>query len=371
MQSKHDPSALVSRNSPLPNTRNTKYLSPLKKYRIGIVGATGAVGQEIIRLLEKREFPVTEARLLASARSAGREIQACGNLEIVQETTADSFKGLDIAIFSAGSQNSLQFAELARRQGCVVIDNSSAFRMDADVPLIIPEINADEIEKHRGIIANPNCSTAVALMGLHPLHKRFGLKRFIASTYQAVSGAGAAGAEELDQQARAALGVEKTEPKSDSIFPHAIAYNLIPHIDDFREDGYTKEELKMRNESRKILDLPSLKISCTCVRVPVYRAHSISINAEFESAVNVPDARDALENSPGVELWDLPNAQRYPMPIDYTEKEACGVGRIRVDHALKNGLALWVVGDQLWKGAALNALQIAEVLIERKCLRFM
>ncbi len=219
----------------------------MKKYRIGIVGATGAVGQEIIRLLEKREFPVAEARLLASARSAGREIQACGNLEIVQETTADSFKGLDIAIFSAGSQNSLQFAEVARRQGCVVIDNSSAFRMDADVPLIIPEINADEIEKHRGIIANPNCSTAVALMGLHPLHKRFGLKRFIASTYQAVSGAGAAGAEELDQQTRAVLGEDKTEPKSDSIFPHAIAYNLIPHIDDFREDGYTKEELKMRN----------------------------------------------------------------------------------------------------------------------------
>ena len=338
--------------------------------RIGIVGARVPLAKND-SLARKREFPVAEARLLASARSAGREIQACGNLEIVQETTADSFKGLDIAIFSAGSQNSLQFAEVARRQGCVVIDNSSAFRMDADVPLIIPEINADEIEKHRGIIANPNCSTAVALMGLHPLHKRFGLKRFIASTYQAVSGAGAAGAEELDQQTRAMLGEDKTEPKSDSIFPHAIAYNLIPHIDDFREDGYTKEELKMRNESRKILDLPSLKISCTCVRVPVYRAHSISINAEFESAVNVPDARDALENSPGVELWDLPNALRYPMPIDYTEKEACGVGRIRVDHALKNGLALWVVGDQLWKGAALNALQIAEVLIERKCLRFM
>ncbi len=343
----------------------------MKKYRIGIVGATGAVGQEIIHLLEKREFPIAEARLLASARSAGREIQACGNLEVVRETTPESFTGLDIAIFSAGSQNSIQFAEIARRQGCVVIDNSSAFRMDAEVPLIIPEINGDEVEKHQGIIANPNCSTAVALMGLHPLHKRFGLKRFIASTYQAVSGAGAAGVEELDQQTRTALGEESSEPKGDSIFPHPIAYNLIPHIDDFREDGYTKEELKMRNESRKILNLPSLEISCTCVRVPVNRAHSISINAEFESTVNVPDARDALEGSPGIELWDLPNAKRYPMPINYTEKEACGIGRLRVDHALKNGLALWVVGDQLWKGAALNALQIAEVLVERKCLRFM
>lgn len=343
----------------------------MKKYRIGIVGATGAVGQEIIHLLEKREFPVAEARLLASARSAGREIQACGNLETVRETTPEAFDGLDIAIFSAGSQSSLQFAEVARRKGCVVIDNSSAFRMDKDVPLIVPEINGDILESHRGLIANPNCSTAVALMGLYPLHKRFGLKRFIASTYQAVSGAGAAGITELDEQTKAVLAGDSKQPDTESIFPHPIAYNLIPHIDDFREDGYTKEELKMKNESRKILKQPELKVSCTCVRVPVHRAHAISINAEFEAPVNVPDARTALEDFSGVELWDLPNALRYPMPVNYAEKEICGVGRVRVDHALKHGLAMWVVGDQLWKGAALNALQIAEVLVERKCLRFM
>ena len=341
----------------------------MKKYKIGIVGATGAVGQEIINLLEKREFPVSEARLLASSRSAGREIQACGNLEVVSETTPDSFKGLDIAIFSAGSQHTEIFADSASKNNCVVIDNSSAFRMEENVPLVIPEINGDELESHRGIISNPNCSTAVALMSLFPLHKRFGLKRFFASTYQAVSGAGAEGVAELDEQVKEKLSGQTGEPNDDPVFQHQIAFNLIPHIDSFREDGYTKEELKMRNETRKILQNPSIQVSCTCVRVPVYRAHSISINAEFDSPVNVPDARTALENFEGVELWDLPNALRYPMPIDYSEKEVCGVGRLRLDHGFKNGLALWAVGDQLWKGAALNAVQIAEELIKRKCLK--
>ena len=341
----------------------------MKKYKIGIVGATGAVGQEIINLLEKREFPVSEARLLASSRSAGREIQACGNLEVVSETTPDSFKGLDIAIFSAGSQNTEIFADSASKNNCVVIDNSSAFRMEENVPLVIPEINGDELESHRGIISNPNCSTAVALMSLFPLHKRFGLKRFFASTYQAVSGAGAEGVAELDEQVKEKLSGQTGEPNDDPVFQHQIAFNLIPHIDSFREDGYTKEELKMRNETRKILQNPSIQVSCTCVRVPVYRAHSISINAEFDSPVNVPDARTALENFEGVELWDLPNALRYPMPVDYSEKEVCGVGRLRLDHGFKNGLALWAVGDQLWKGAALNAVQIAEELIKRKCLK--
>ncbi len=343
----------------------------MKKYRIGIVGATGAVGQEIIHLLEKREFPVAEARLLASSRSAGREIQACGNLEVVKETNADSFKNLDIAIFSAGSQNTVTYTKAARQSDCVVIDNSSAFRMDKDVPLVIPEINGDALESHKGIIANPNCSTAVALMGLYPLHKRFGLKRFFASTYQAVSGAGAEGVTELENQVKNQISNEPspTDPSAETIFQHPIAFNLIPHIDDFREDGYTKEELKMRNETRKILNIPSIQVSCTCVRVPVLRAHSISINAEFDSPVNVPDARTTLENFEGVELWDLPNALRYPMPINYSEKELCGVGRLRLDHGFSNGLAFWVVGDQLWKGAALNAVQIAEELIARKCLK--
>jgi len=312
---------------------------------------------------------VAEARLLASSRSAGLEMDACGNREKIIETTPDSFKGLDMAIFSSGSDISIKYAEDARKQGCVVIDNSSAFRMDSQVPLVIPEINLSDLEDHKGIIANPNCSTAVTLMGLYPLHKRFGLKRLITSTYQAVSGAGAAGLttllNELDEN-------PTSEPNNqDSPFPYPIAYNLIPHIDDFRDDGYTKEELKMRNESRKILGLPKLPVSCTCVRVPVKRAHSISINAEFQTSVNVPDARKAIENFAGAELWDIPNSGRYPMPLGYAEKEDCGVGRLRIDHALPNGLAFWVVGDQLWKGAALNAIQIAESLVERQWLKFV
>lgn len=312
---------------------------------------------------------MAEARLLASSRSAGLEMDACGNREKIIETNADSFKGLDMAIFSSGSDISSKYAEDARRQGCVVIDNSSAFRMDPQVPLVIPEINLSDLEDHKGIIANPNCSTAVTLMGLYPLHKRFGLKRLITSTYQAVSGAGAAGLttllNELDESSTS------EQNNQDSPFPYPIAYNLIPHIDDFRDDGYTKEELKMRNESRKILGLPKLPVSCTCVRVPVKRAHSISVNAEFQSSVNVPDARKAIESFAGTELWDIPNSGRYPMPLGYAEKEDCGVGRLRIDHALPNGLAFWVVGDQLWKGAALNAIQIAESLVERQWLKFV
>ncbi len=335
----------------------------MKKYRIGIVGATGAVGQELIRLLEAREFPVAEARLLASERSAGREYSVCGNMETVQVTSPDSFKGLDFAIFSAGGSITKEFAEAARRSDCLVIDNSSAFRMDPSVPLVVPEINGEAAAKHKGLIANPNCTTAIALMALYPLHKRFGLKRVIAATYQAVSGAGAGGPAELEAQTKAILGEgESTAP---SVFAHPIAFNLIPHVDEFRDDGYTKEELKMRNESRKILDLPDLRVSCTCVRAPVMRAHSISLNAEFREPVNVPDAQSAIKEFEGAELHDLPNALHYPMPLDYSEKEACGVGRIRLDHALDNGLALWVSGDQLWKGAALNAIQIAELLVQR------
>lgn len=360
------------RRSSLCHTQKIKLLHSLKKYRVGIVGATGAVGQEIISLLEKREFPVSEARLLASPRSIGREIHACGNLEKVHETTQEAFKDLDLAIFSSGSKISLRFAEAARRQGCVVIDNSSAFRMDPQVPLVVPEVNPDSVEHHKGILANPNCSTAITLMGLYPLHKRFGLKRLVASTYQSVSGAGASGISTLRNELSKEFSSEVSNlPPQESPFPHPIAFNLIPHIDEFREDGYSKEEMKLRNESRKILNLPNLQVSCTCVRVPVNRAHSISVNAEFNFPVNVPDARNALENFAGTELWDIPNAGRYPMPLDYSNKEACGVGRLRIDHALPNGLAFWVVGDQLWKGAALNAIQIAETLVERKCLRFM
>jgi aspartate-semialdehyde dehydrogenase len=341
----------------------------LKKYRIGIVGATGAVGQEIIKLLEKREFPASELRLLASSRSAGIELEALGQTHKIQETTPESFKDLDIAIFSAGSENSVKFAHEAVKRDCVAIDNSSAFRMDPSVPLVVPEINPQDLDGHQGIVANPNCSSAITLMAIYPLHKRFGLKKFYASTYQAVSGAGAMGPISLDQEVTEMVTGAPPPNAQPSSFPHPIAFNLIPHVDQFREDGYTKEELKMRNESRKILSLPSLRVSCTCVRVPVYRAHSISINAEFSDSVNLPDAKQALSNFNGLEFVDNPEEMLYPMPIYSSEKENCHVGRLRVDHASDNGLALWVTGDQLWKGAALNAIQIAEEMIQRNCLR--
>ena len=343
----------------------------MKKYRIGIVGATGAVGLEIIKLLEQREFQVSEIRLLASSKSVGKEMEAFGNIEKIQETKNDSFEDLDFAIFSAGSDQTVEFAPIAREHGCVVIDNSSAFRMDKTVPLVIPEINEDSLEQHKGIIANPNCSTAITLMGLHPLHQRFGLKRFFASTYQAVSGAGKTGLDTLENEIRVSLDLPSEHSNAvNSPFPHPIAHNLIPHIDVFREDGYTKEEIKMKNESRKILSMPSLAVSCTCVRVPVIRSHSISINAEFRESVNLPDARDAIQSFEGVELIDEPKENMYPTPILLSEKDYCAVGRLRLDQGFENGISLWVAGDQLWKGAALNAIQIAESLIKRDLLSF-
>jgi len=328
-------------------------------YNIGILGATGAVGQEIIRLLHERAFPIAELRLLASARSAGKEQSFGGQTWTIQEATPESFAGLDVCIFSAGGDQSKLFAKEAVKRGCIVIDNSSAFRQDPDVPLVIPEINPDAVDDHKGILANPNCSTAISLMGLYPLHKAFGLKSFIASTYQAVSGSGAWGIVELEQQARA--WAEGGEIKKE-VYPHQIAFNLIPHVDAFLEDGYTKEEMKMLNEGRKIMGIDDLRVTCTCVRVPVFRAHSISISAEFEKPVSVEAAREAVRNFAGVELVDDPAKAEYPMPLNYSEVVPCGVGRIRKDHVFENGLALWVTGDQLWKGAALNAIQIAELL---------
>ncbi len=329
-------------------------------YRIGIVGATGAVGQELLRLLHERSFPASELVLLASSRSAGKTITFGDRSWTVQETTPEAFEGLDMAIFSAGGSVSKALAPEAVKRGCTVVDNSSAFRMDEGVPLVVPEINAVALEGHKGLIANPNCSTAVALMGLYPLHKAFGLKRFFAATYQAVSGVGDAGIPELRAQARAILNDEPVP--APEAFPHPIAFNLLPHVDVFFDDGYTKEEHKMLNESRKIMDLPQLRASTTCVRVPVFRAHSIAVHAEFEQPVNITTAREAITGFEGAELHDDPATNRYPMPLEYSEKVRCGVGRIRIDSALDNGLALWVVGDQLWKGAALNAIQIAETL---------
>lgn len=328
--------------------------------RIGIVGATGAVGRELIRLLEERHFPVAELRLLASARSVGKSLSFQGESIGIREARPEEFSDLDILFLSAGGDRSKVMAPAAARAGAVVIDNSSAFRMDPEVPLVVPEINPEALRRHKGIIANPNCSTAITLMGAAPLHRAFGLERMICSTYQAVSGAGASGITELEDGVRRwADGREAAEP---STFPHPIAFNLIPHVDKFQESGYTREEVKMRDESRKILGLPSLPISCTCVRVPVFRAHAISVFAEFGKPVDVAAARRAIEEFDGAELVDDPENLRYPMPMDYSGKTACGVGRIRRDEALGNGLAFWVVGDQLWKGAALNAVQIAEKL---------
>ncbi|MDG2169721.1 MAG: aspartate-semialdehyde dehydrogenase [Opitutales bacterium] len=331
-------------------------------YSVGIVGATGAVGKELIRLLYERNFPIGNLRLLASARSKGKTITYEDHSFDVEEATPESFDDLDIALLSAGSGITKALAPEAARRGCVVVDNSSAFRMDEEVPLIIPEINPEAAKAHKGIIANPNCSTIVALMALYPMHKAFGLKRFFASTYQAVSGTGADAIVELDNQVKALVN---DQPVEKEVYPHQIAFNVLPHVDVFLEDGYTKEEMKMLNEGRKIMGLPDLKVSCTCVRVPVYRAHCVSIQAEFEQPVEVAAARDAVSNFPGSELCDDVDNLQYPMPIDYSEKVNCGVGRIRKDSALENGLSLWVSGDQLWKGAALNAIQIAELLHER------
>ena len=328
--------------------------------KIGIVGATGAVGRELMDLLEARNFPVAELRPLASARSVGKELPFRGESISVKEARPEEFEGLDFLFLSAGASRSKELAPAAVEAGVIVIDNSSAFRMDENVPLIVPEVNPDALRAHQGLIANPNCSTAITLMGVAPLHRQFGLKRLICSTYQAVSGAGATGITELEEGVRAWSAGKTAQPET---FPHPIAFNLIPHVDQFLNTGYTKEEVKMRNESRKILSLPDLPISCTCVRVPVFRAHAISVFAEFERPADVDGAKKAVQAFEGAELIDDPAALKYPMPIDYSGKVACGVGRIRKDEALENGLACWIVGDQLWKGAALNALQIAEHLL--------
>ncbi len=330
-------------------------------YKVGIVGATGAVGQEFIKLLGERKFPLSELKLFASARSAGKQVEALGQTITIEEATETCFEGLDFVLFSASGTVSKALCPAAAKAGAVAIDNSSAFRMDPEVPLVVPEINGEAAKSHKGIIANPNCSTAISLMGAYPLHKAFGLKRMVASTYQAVSGTGAEAMQELEDQLKAWA---KGEPVEHSVYPYQIAFNALPHVDAFLEDGYTKEEMKMVNEGRKIMSLPELKVSCTCVRVPVMRSHSISINAEFERPVSVEAARAAIAAFEGVDVVDDPANLVYPMPLDYAEKVNCGVGRIRVDSALDNGLAFWVVGDQLWKGAALNAIQIAEYLIK-------
>jgi aspartate-semialdehyde dehydrogenase len=328
---------------------------------VAVVGATGAVGIEMIQTLEKRGFPVGNLTLLASARSAGKKLKFKGADVPVKELSKGSFEGVDIALFSAGAGISREFAPLAARAGCVVIDNSSAFRMDDAVPLVIPEINAGDVKKHRGIIANPNCTTAITLMALYPLHQAFGVTRIFASSYQAVSGSGAKAIEELERQVKETVS---GKPVTREVYPHQIAFNVLPQVDSFLPNGYTKEEMKMENEGRKIMHHPAFRASVTCVRVPVYRAHSVAVSAEFDNPVSVDAAREALRKAPGLDVVDNPEAKEYPLPLHVAGKYNCEVGRLRKDCALENGLCFWVAGDQLLKGAALNAVQIAEVLLK-------
>ncbi len=326
---------------------------------VAIAGATGAVGAEFLKLLEARNFPMKSLRLLASARSVGKRIEFMGESLQVEELTPHSFKGIDLAFFSAGGGRSKQFAPHAVKSGAVVVDNSSAFRMDEKVPLVVPEINPREAFRHQGIIANPNCSTIQMVVALNPLHQEANIRRVIVSTYQAVSGAGAKAMEELQNQLRSwAVG----EPMKVDAFPAQIAFNLFPHIDVFQENGYTKEEMKMVDETRKIMDSPEMNISATCVRVPVLRAHSEAIWVETEKKLSVEKARQLFEQADGIVVHDEHAAGGYPMPWDVTETFDTYVGRIRSDLSHPNGLTFWVVADQLYKGAALNAIQIAELL---------
>lgn len=330
-----------------------------KSYHVAIAGATGAVGVEMLRVLERRNFPLGKLTLLASARSAGKALEFRGKPVEVRELTASAFDGVDFALFSAGGSISKEFAPAAVKAGAVVIDNSSAFRVDPRVPLVVPEINPEAARSHQGIIANPNCTTAITLLGLWPLHRAFGVKRLWASSYQAVSGSGAKAIEELKLQVEAlARGGEVPR----AVYPWQIAFNVIPQVDAFLETGYTREEMKMENEGRKIMGLPGFRASVTCVRVPVYRAHSVAVSAEFERPVSLGAAREALGKAPGLRVVDEPCQNGYPVPLHVAGQDDCEIGRLRLDCALDNGLSFWICGDQLLKGAALNAVQIAELL---------
>lgn len=332
------------------------------KYNIAIVGATGAVGEQLREVLEERQLPVGELRLFASERSAGQFLPFQNKQLRVNILKEDSLQGIDIGLFSAGGKVSAKFAPIAVAAGAVVVDNTSHFRMEPDVPLVVPEVNAKEIAqfKNRGIIANPNCSTIQMVVAIKPIHDAARIKRIVVSTYQSVSGAGRMAMEELSQQVGALFNGREIKKEK---FPHQIAFNCIPHIDVFLENGYTKEEWKMIQETRKILDEPSLPVTATSVRVPVFCSHSESVNIETEKKLTAEQAKTLLRGAPGVMLLDVPQENIYPMAIDAVGKDATYVGRVREDDSVANGLNLWVVADNLRKGAALNAVQIAEILI--------
>lgn len=332
-----------------------------KKCNVAVVGATGAVGNQMITCLEERSFPVKSVKLLASARSAGRMLRFRGDLLPVEELTEDSFKGTDIALFSAGGGISLHFAPVAAKDGCVVVDNSSAWRMDPEVPLVVPEVNPHAIVgyKQKGIIANPNCSTIQMVVPLKPIHKKVGIKRIVVSTYQAVSGTGKKAIDELFDQTRAMINFLDYEPK---VYPHQIAFNCLPHIDVFQENGYTKEEMKMVNETRKILEDSNIGVTATTVRVPVFYGHSESVNVETKEPISAEEVRALLEDTPGVKVMDDPKTNLYPLATDAAGIDLTLVGRIREDESIPNGINMWVVADNIRKGAATNAVQIAEIL---------
>ncbi len=330
-------------------------------YNVAVVGATGAVGEEMLKILNERNFPIKELKLLASKRSKGKKIKFKDKEYTVEETTKDSFKGIDIALFSAGASRSRELAPYAVEAGAVVIDNSSAFRMDQDVPLVVPEVNSEDIFKHKGIIANPNCTTIIMLMAIKPLYDYAKVKRIIVSTYQAASGAGAQAMEELEKQAAAWA---KNEELPIEKFPYQLLFNVIPQVDIFLDNDYTKEEMKMVNETRKMLHDDNILISATCVRLPVFRAHSEAVTVELEKDITKEKAVELIDKFPGVKVVDDIEQGIYPMPLFASNKDDCEVGRIREDLNGKNWLSFWIVGDQIRKGAALNAVQIAEKIIE-------
>lgn len=332
----------------------------MKQYKVAILGASGAVGKEMMKILEERKFPVSELHLLASARSAGKVVQWCGQDIVIEEARDEAFEGIDIVLGAAENDIAERFAPAIVKSGAVFVDNSSAFRLDPEVPLVVPEVNPEDVKKHHGIIANPNCSTTITVTAVNALRQLSPIQAMVASTYQAVSGAGAGGPIELQNEVEALREGKAYEPK---VFSYQIAYNVIPQIGGEQCCGYTSEEMKLQNEGRKILHLPEMKVSCTCVRVPVVRSHSISVSLHFDRKISVEEARAAIAAAPGCRLVDDLGALQYPMPLDTSDQDLVFVGRIRPDLTDENGLCLWCCGDQVRKGAATNCIQIAELLI--------
>ena len=333
----------------------------MKKVNVAVLGATGAVGREMLKVLEERRFPINQLKALASSRSAGKQLPFAGGTVTVEEATDASFEGMDIVLGAASNEMAKKFAPAIVKAGAVFVDNSSAFRMQDDVPLIVPEINPEDAKRHHGIISNPNCSTIITMVAVAGLNRLSPIRSMVASTYQAVSGAGAEGLKELESQAKAYVAGEPMEVK---VFQHQIAFNLIPQIGTDTGNGYTTEEMKMQNEGRKIMHLPELKVSCTCVRVPVMRSHSISVTLRTERKISVEEARAAIAAAPGCRLVDDLANRSYPMPLDTSDQDIVFVGRIRDDLTSEDGISLWCCGDQVRKGAATNAIQIAELLLK-------